>query len=181
MAFSAPGDPNEHLAFVHGEPAADGMLVRLHSECMTGDLVGSLRCDCGEQLDLAMKAIVEHGSGALVYLRGHEGRGIGIAAKLRAYALQEQGLDTIAANVALGLPVDARDFRAPAEFLMLLGLRSVRLLTNNFDKAAALEAAGVGVAEIRAMPSTVTPHNRRYLATKVQSMGHRGLLAEAFQ
>ncbi len=176
MAFSAGDDGVEHLAFVHGTPRAEGMLVRLHSECMTGDLVGSLRCDCGEQLDAAMKAIVSSGCGALVYLRGHEGRGIGIAAKLRAYALQEQGLDTIQANVALGLPVDARDFDPPAQFLSAIGVRSVRLLTNNPEKARALQAGGVGVEDIVTMAATVTPHNRRYLATKAHAMGHLGLL-----
>ena len=176
IAFTAPGE-EEHVALVHGDPGVADVLVRLHSECLTGDIVGSLRCDCGEQLDRALTMIVENGSGVLLYLRGHEGRGIGIAQKLRAYALQEQGLDTVSANVALGLPVDARDFRAPVAFLAALGVRTVRLLTNNPAKVAALEAGGVGCSSVVAMPSTVTPHNRRYLATKANDLGHLGLRA----
>lgn len=168
-------DGEEHLALVYGEPGTEDVLVRLHSECMTGDLVGSLKCDCGEQLDRSMKAIVSNGSGVLIYLRGHEGRGIGIAQKLRAYALQEQGLDTVQANIALGLPIDARDFSAPTAFLRAKGITSVRLLTNNPDKADALRDAGIRVSELVAMPATITPHNYRYLATKAQSMGHLGL------
>lgn len=176
IAFTAPGE-EEHVALVHGDPGDRDVLVRLHSECLTGDVVGSLRCDCGEQLDRALATIVENGSGILLYLRGHEGRGIGIAQKLRAYALQEQGLDTVSANVALGLPVDARDFRTPVALLSALGVRSVRLLTNNPGKVAALEEGGVLCSGVIAMPSTVTPHNHRYLNTKATELGHVGLRA----
>ncbi len=173
IAFSDGGE--EHLALVHGEPGKSDVLLRLHSECMTGDLIGSLKCDCGEQLETALRAIVANGSGIVVYLRGHEGRGIGIAAKLRAYALQERGLDTIQANVALGLPVDARDYGAPVAFLAQFGITSVRLLSNNPEKVNALEGGGITCTELVAMPSTVNAQNHKYLVTKAEQMGHRGL------
>ncbi|HUY49498.1 MAG TPA: GTP cyclohydrolase II [Streptosporangiaceae bacterium] len=127
LAFTAGPDDTEHLALLHGRIAARDVLVRVHSECLTGDALGSLRCDCGEQLDQALGAITDQGAGVLVYLRGHEGRGIGLAQKLRAYTLQEQGLDTIQANLALGLPVDARDYSPAAAALRFLGIRTIRL------------------------------------------------------
>ena len=172
--FTVGRSPTEHLAMVLGDLAGTP-LVRVHSECLTGDVLGSLRCDCGEQLDTSLALIGREGTGAVVYLRGQEGRGIGLAAKLRAYALQESGLDTVQANLALGLPVDARDYGAAAAFLTYSGLTEVRLLTNNPDKVAALTAAGVGCATVVPMPATVGPHSRRYLLTKSQSMGQSGL------
>jgi 3,4-dihydroxy 2-butanone 4-phosphate synthase/GTP cyclohydrolase II len=145
--------------------------VRLHSECLTGDTFGSLRCDCGEQLDAALEQIARAGFGVLLYLR-QEGRGIGLANKVRAYALQEQGMDTVDANVALGLPVDGRDYRAAAAVLRALGMDRVRLLTNNPLKREALEGQGVQVAE--RVPLVMPPNatNLSYLHTKASRMGH---------
>jgi 3,4-dihydroxy 2-butanone 4-phosphate synthase/GTP cyclohydrolase II len=179
LAFTAGEDPTEHLALVHGRLAVRDVVVRVHSECLTGDVLGSLRCDCGEQLDRGLAAVVAAGSGVVVYLRGHEGRGIGLAQKLRAYRLQERGLDTVEANVALGLPVDSRDYGPAAGVLWHLGVRSVRLLTNNLGKLAALAAGGIECAALLPMPSTVTVHNQRYLETKVQLLGHAGLRTAA--
>ncbi len=174
-AATTTGGGAEHLALLHGRVGTAGVLARIHSECLTGETLGSLRCDCGEQLDRALDAIAAQGAGVLIYLRGHEGRGIGLAQKLRAYALQEQGLDTIEANLALGLPVDARDYSPAVGMLRFLGIRSVRLLTNNPGKRAALAAGGIGCSELVAMPATVTPHNRRYLDAKALLLGHGGL------
>jgi 3,4-dihydroxy 2-butanone 4-phosphate synthase/GTP cyclohydrolase II len=163
----------EHLALVMGEvreePAA---LTRLHSECLTGDLLGSLRCDCGEQLDTALRRIAQNRCGVLVYLRGHEGRGIGLSMKLRAYQLQDQGLDTVDANLALGQPVDARRYEAAAHILRDLGVKGVRLMSNNPQKEAALLACGLTVVT---QALEVPPHagNRRYLDTKRLRLGHR--------
>ena len=164
----------EHLALVYGdlEPQA-APLVRVHSECLTGEVLGSLRCDCGAQLSESMKMIAEAGSGVLVYLRGHEGRGIGIGAKIAAYALQDQGLDTVDANLALGLPTDARTYHDAVAILKDLGLQRVRLLTNNPDKCSALAAAGIQVAERVVMQTAITPDNLAYLKTKSQRMGHQ--------
>ena len=172
--FTVGPSPTEHLAMVLGSLAGTP-LVRVHSECLTGDVLGSLRCDCGEQLETSLALIGREGAGVVVYLRGQEGRGIGLSAKLRAYALQEKGLDTVQANLALGLPVDARDYGPAAAFLTHEGVTEVRLLTNNPDKVAALTAAGVGCATVVPMPATVGPHSRRYLLTKSQSMGQSGL------
>jgi GTP cyclohydrolase II len=170
--FEVAGAPGEVAALVRGS-LDDGNvpLVRLHSECLTGDVLGSLRCDCGEQLDAALELISQAPSGVLLYLP-QEGRGIGLANKIRAYALQDQGLDTVDANLALGLPVDRRDYAAAALILRSLGLTQVRLLTNNPLKSAALERHGVHVAE--RVPLTVPPNaiNRRYLRTKADRMGH---------
>ncbi|MFC5950443.1 GTP cyclohydrolase II [Pseudonocardia lutea] len=167
-------DGTEHLALVHGDPAADSTpLVRLHSECLTGDVLGSVRCDCGSQLEDALDTIVAAGSGVLLYHRGHEGRGIGLAAKIAAYALQERGHDTVDANLALGLPADAREYGTAAGMLHHLGLARVRLLTNNPDKVDALRAAGIDVVERVARPSAVTAENVAYLRTKNERMGHR--------
>ncbi|GAA3512155.1 3,4-dihydroxy-2-butanone-4-phosphate synthase [Georgenia daeguensis] len=163
----------EHTALVADRaPAAGGApLVRLHSECLTGDALGSLRCDCGPQLRAALEATAREG-GAVVYLRGHEGRGIGLLQKIRAYSLQDSGRDTLEANLDLGLPADAREYAAGAAILADLGLRSVRLLTNNPDKAAGLRDGGIDVEEIVGLETAVTPHNHRYLSTKRSAMGH---------
>ncbi|MFC9958269.1 bifunctional 3,4-dihydroxy-2-butanone-4-phosphate synthase/GTP cyclohydrolase II [Streptomyces nigra] len=166
-------DGVEHVALVHGE-IGDGedVVVRVHSECLTGDVFGSLRCDCGPQLEAALDRIQEEGRGVVVYLRGHEGRGIGLMSKLRAYELQERGRDTLDANLELGLPADARDYGAGARILADLGVRSVRLLTNNPDKSDALLAHGIQVAEREPMPVQAGEHNLRYLRTKRDRMGH---------
>jgi 3,4-dihydroxy 2-butanone 4-phosphate synthase/GTP cyclohydrolase II len=166
-------DGSEQIALVFGD-VGDGedVMVRLHSECLTGDVFGSRRCDCGEQLQTALTAIVAEGRGVLVYLRGHEGRGIGLLHKLQAYSLQDHGRDTVDANLELGLPADARDYGTGAQILHELGVRSVRLLTNNPDKRTALEGYGVSVRD--RVPMSVEPndYNRRYLATKRDRMGH---------
>ncbi|MFJ9177161.1 bifunctional 3,4-dihydroxy-2-butanone-4-phosphate synthase/GTP cyclohydrolase II [Streptomyces sp. NPDC102360] len=166
-------DGVEHVALVHGE-LGDGeeVLARIHSECLTGDVFHSLRCDCGPQLEESMRRIVDEGRGVVVYLRGHEGRGIGLVSKLRAYELQEQGRDTLDANLELGLPADARDYAAGAQILGDLGVRSLRLMTNNPDKTEALTRHGLKVAEREPMPVTAGEHNLRYLRTKRDRMGH---------
>ncbi len=170
-------DGTEHLALVTGDLAAAGRteagaLVRVHSECLTGDVLGSLRCDCGTQLQHSMRAIAAEGSGAVIYLRGQEGRGIGLARKICAYSLQEQGLDTVDANIALGLPVDARSYHIGAQILRDLGAIRVRLITNNPDKSAGLTEYGVTITEHVAVPAVETPHNVRYLTTKRERLGH---------
>ncbi|RCV52986.1 bifunctional 3,4-dihydroxy-2-butanone-4-phosphate synthase/GTP cyclohydrolase II, partial [Marinitenerispora sediminis] len=166
-------DGVEHVALVYGD-LADGeeVLARLHSECLTGDAFGSRRCDCGEQLDAAMAGIAEEGRGVLVYLRGHEGRGIGLLHKLAAYRLQDGGADTVDANLELGLPADAREFGTGTQILADLGVRSVRLLSNNPGKVDGVTRHGVRVIERVAMPAVVTPDNLRYLETKRDRMGH---------
>jgi GTP cyclohydrolase II len=169
--FNVEGAPGEVAALMRGSLHDSIPLVRLHSECLTGDVLGSLRCDCGEQLDAALELIAQATAGVLLYLP-QEGRGIGLANKIRAYALQDQGLDTVDANLALGLPVDRRDYAAAAHILRSLGLSEVRLLTNNPLKSTALERYGVHVAE--RVPLTVPPNpiNRSYLRTKADRMGH---------
>lgn len=164
---------DEIVALTMGVVAGDDVLVRLHSECLTGDAFGSLRCDCGPQLDAALTAVAAAGRGVVVYLRGHEGRGIGLLDKLRAYRLQDAGADTLDANLALGLPGDARDYGGAAAVLVDLGVRSARLITNNPAKVTALSALGVRVVERVAHPAAVTPQNRRYLATKRDRMAHQ--------
>ncbi|GAA4354200.1 3,4-dihydroxy-2-butanone-4-phosphate synthase [Angustibacter luteus] len=161
----------EHVALVSGDPTSPGAVVRLHSECLTGDAFGSLRCDCGAQLDAALGEITRHG-GAVVYLRDHEGRGIGLLPKLAAYALQDAGRDTVEANLELGLPADARDYAAGAAVLRDLGVVEVRLLTNNPDKVAGLERAGIVVRERLALRAGWSQHNAAYLDTKRQRFGH---------
>jgi 3,4-dihydroxy 2-butanone 4-phosphate synthase/GTP cyclohydrolase II len=170
IGYRDTGTGAEHVALVAGGPG-DGALVRVHSECLTGEAFGSRTCDCGPQLDAALDRIVAEG-GVVIYLRGHEGRGIGLLPKLRAYELQERGLDTVEANLALGLPADARDFTAAADILRDLGIRAIRLLTNNPDKLAQLERHGIEV--LGRVPLLVggTPENARYLATKADRMGH---------
>ena len=172
-AYRSKIDNSEHLALVAGE-IGDGadVLVRVHSECETGDIFGSLRCDCVPQLQAALKAIGEAGRGILVYMHGHEGRGIGLGNKLKAYELQDQGLDTIDANLAQGLPVDSRDYGTGAQILFDLGVRSMKLLTNNPAKRAGL--VGFGLEIVERIPLQITPnkHNKSYLATKQDRMGH---------
>ncbi|MGW6844448.1 bifunctional 3,4-dihydroxy-2-butanone-4-phosphate synthase/GTP cyclohydrolase II [Streptomyces sp. NPDC054958] len=166
-------DGVEHVALVHGE-IGDGadMLVRVHSECLTGDIFASQRCDCGPQLHASMERIKDEGRGIVVYLRGHEGRGIGLLSKLRAYELQERGRDTLDANLELGLPADARDYGAGAQILADLGVHSVRLMTNNPEKSDALVRHGITVTSRESMPMEAGEHNLRYLRTKRDRMGH---------
>lgn len=166
-------DGVEHVALVHGD-IGDGedVLVRLHSECLTGDVFHSLRCDCGPQLQASMERVTAEGRGIVVYLRGHEGRGIGLLSKLRAYELQERGSDTLDANLELGLPADARDYGAGARILADLGVRGVRLMTNNPDKTDAVLRHGLKVTGREPMPVTAGEHNLNYLRTKRDRMGH---------
>ncbi len=171
-AFVSVHDGVEHLALVKGEPEP-GALVRIHSECLTGDALGSMRCDCGEQLRAAMVQIAAAPSGALIYIRGHEGRGIGLANKVRAYARQELGLDTAEANAALGFPHDAREYAVAAQILKHLNLVEIRLLTNNPRKASALTSFGVTVREEAPLVLKANPFNLAYLNTKRQKLGHR--------
>ncbi|MFF5257484.1 bifunctional 3,4-dihydroxy-2-butanone-4-phosphate synthase/GTP cyclohydrolase II [Actinomadura viridis] len=174
VGFASAIDGGEHVALVHGD-LGDGadVLVRAHSECLTGDVLHSERCDCGTQLDAAMERVAAEGRGVILYLRGHEGRGIGLLAKLRAYALQDGGADTVDANLELGLPADAREYSNAAHMLRDLGVRSIRVLTNNPAKLAGLEGFGIEVLGREAMPVIVTEHNRRYLAVKRDRLGHR--------
>ncbi len=172
VAFRSPDSADEHVALVIGQLDGRAPLVRLHSECLTGDVLGSLKCDCGPQLRAAIAAIRENGWGILLYLR-QEGRGIGLVNKLRAYRLQDQGFDTVDANTRLGFAVDARDFGVAARMLDLMGQRQVRLLTNNPAKVAGLEAAGIAVIERVAHSLPPNPHNARYLATKRDRTGHQ--------
>ena len=173
VGFKGTADGAEHVALVLGD-LTDGtdVLARLHSECLTGDAFGSYRCDCGAQLDAAMADIAKEGRGVVVYMGGHEGRGIGLLHKLRAYSLQDQGADTVDANLNLGLPADAREFGAGAQILTDLGVSSVRLLSNNPAKVEGLERHGVRVTERVAMPTFVTDDNLAYLLTKRDRMGH---------
>ncbi|OAG72352.1 3,4-dihydroxy-2-butanone 4-phosphate synthase [Gluconobacter japonicus] len=165
-------DGVEHVALVKGDPSKGVPLVRLHSECVTGDALGSLRCDCGAQLREALERISAAESGVLVYLRGHEGRGIGLANKIRAYELQDAGMDTVEANEALGLPADAREWDAAADLLRHLGVTSLRLLTNNPDKESNLVRFGFDVQSRERLEIEANPFNRAYLATKRTRMGH---------
>lgn len=161
----------EHLAIVSGNPA-DGSLVRVHSECLTGEALGSLKCECGPQLEAALDLIHEK-DGVVIYLRGQEGRGIGLNNKLRAYRLQEDGLDTLDANLALGLPADSREYSAAAAILSDLGLKSVRLLSNNPEKAKQLRSLGIEVSELVPLIVGVGSGNSDYLSVKRDKMGHR--------
>ncbi len=173
LGYRDPATGQEHVALVRGDlRGAPSALVRIHSECLTGDAFGSARCDCGPQLRAALHAVAAEGSGAVVYLRGHEGRGIGLVDKLRAYALQDDGADTVDANVMLGLPADARDYSSAVAILRDLGVSGVRLLTNNPDKAAALREGGIEVVARVPLTTGVTPDNVVYLRTKVERMGH---------
>lgn len=164
---------DQHVALIAGDPSGEEpTLVRMHSECLTGDVFGSRRCDCGDQLDRAMELIARRGRGVIVYLRGHEGRGIGLHNKFRAYTLQDQGLDTVEANERLGFPPDLRHYGIGAQILVDLGVKRLLLLTNNLQKVAALD--GYGIEEVERIPLIIQPneHNRRYLEVKQAKMGH---------
>jgi 3,4-dihydroxy 2-butanone 4-phosphate synthase/GTP cyclohydrolase II len=174
-SFESELDGETHLAFVLGDVAGDGpVLTRVHSECLTGDVFRSHKCDCGPQLHEAMRRIAEEGRGVLVYLRGHEGRGIGITHKLRAYELQDRGLDTVDANLELGLPVDDREYGVGAQILAELGVRELRLMTNNPDKYTGLAGFGLRVVERVPLHVPVHPEAAAYLRTKHERMGHLG-------
>jgi GTP cyclohydrolase II len=163
--------PEEAVAVVMGDIKSAPPLVRVHSQCLTGDVFGSLRCDCRQQLELSLSMIAEEGAGILIYEQ-QEGRGIGLMAKLQAYELQDQGLDTVEANEKLGFKADHRDFTLPAEILKALGVREVRLLSNNPDKVEALERSGVKVVERVPCEVTPSPHAEEYLKTKKEKLGH---------
>jgi 3,4-dihydroxy 2-butanone 4-phosphate synthase / GTP cyclohydrolase II len=173
VGYRAHTDGAEHVALVYGD-LGDGhdVLVRVHSECLTGDVFGSVRCDCGPQLDAALDRVAQAGRGVVLYMRGHEGRGIGLLHKLQAYQLQDRGLDTVDANLELGLPADARDYGTGAQILYDLGVRSMRLLTNNPAKRAGLEGYGLTITGREALPVRLHPENVRYLRTKRDRMGH---------
>ncbi|MEO3779615.1 bifunctional 3,4-dihydroxy-2-butanone-4-phosphate synthase/GTP cyclohydrolase II [Micromonospora sp. B11E3] len=173
LGYRAEHDPAEHIALVMGD-LGDGrdVLVRVHSECLTGDVFGSLRCDCGPQLQAALARVAQEGRGVVLYVRGHEGRGIGLLHKLQAYQLQDRGRDTVDANLDLGLPADARDYGPGAQILYDLGVRSMRLLTNNPAKRAGLEGYGLTVTGREGLPVRPHPENVRYLRTKRDRMGH---------
>ncbi len=173
VGFRSLVDEREHVAFVAGD-LGDGedTLVRVHSECLTGDVFGSLRCDCGPQLDLALAKVAEEGRGVVLYIRGHEGRGIGLFQKLRAYTLQDSGRDTVEANQDLGVPVDARDYGIGAQILYDLGVRSMRLLTNNPTKRAGIEGYGLRIVDRVPLVTPRNEHNERYLDTKASKLGH---------
>lgn len=173
LGYRSDIDGTEHIALIAGD-IGDGhdILVRVHSECLTGDVLGSLKCDCGPQLHAAMRNVAEEGRGVVLYVKGHEGRGIGLLDKLRAYELQQKGLDTVDANLELGLPADARDYGTGAQILADLGVKSMRLLTNNPTKRAGLEGYGLSIVE--RVPLLIEPndHNARYMTTKIDRMGH---------
>jgi len=173
FGYQATYDGTEHIALVVGD-IGDGrdVLVRVHSECLTGDVFGSVRCDCGPQLQAALARVADEGRGIVLYVRGHEGRGIGLMHKLQAYQLQDQGRDTVDANLDLGLPADARDYGTGAQILYDLGVRTMRLLTNNPAKRAGLEGYGLEITGREAMPVRVHHENVRYLRTKRDRMGH---------
>jgi len=172
IAYRSSIDPGEHVALVRGDVSGDEpVLVRVHSECLTGDVFGSMRCDCGDQVGLAMRAIADEGRGVFLYMR-QEGRGIGFHNKLRAYALQDQGMDTVEANVCLGFGPDLRDYGIGAQILADLGLRNIRLLTNNPKKVVGLEGYGLHVVETLPILAESNPHNRQYLETKQRKLGH---------
>ncbi|MFN8037949.1 MAG: bifunctional 3,4-dihydroxy-2-butanone-4-phosphate synthase/GTP cyclohydrolase II [Acidimicrobiales bacterium] len=166
-------DGEQHVAFVRGAvQGEEDVLVRVHSECLTGDVFGSLRCDCGLQLEAAMQTIAEEGLGVLVYLRGHEGRGIGIGHKIRAYSLQDEGHDTVDANVELGLPIDSREYGIGSQILVDLGITTMRLMTNNPAKYGGLEGYGLEIVDRVPLESKPNPENIKYLRTKRERMGH---------
>jgi len=172
IAYRSKVDPDEHVALVRGDISGDEpVLVRVHSECLTGDVFGSLRCDCGDQITLAMEKIAAEGRGVFLYMR-QEGRGIGFHNKLRAYALQDQGLDTVEANIALGFDADLRDYGIGAQILADLGLHKIRLLTNNPKKVIGLESYGLHIVETVDLRTQPTPYNLEYLKTKQKKLGH---------
>jgi 3,4-dihydroxy 2-butanone 4-phosphate synthase/GTP cyclohydrolase II len=172
IAYRSKVDPDEHVALVKGDISGDEpVLVRVHSECLTGDVFGSLRCDCGEQINMAMQKIAEEGRGVFLYMR-QEGRGIGFHNKVRAYALQDQGLDTVEANIALGFEPDLRDYGIGAQILADLGLHKIKLLTNNPKKVIGLESYGLRIVETVPLRTPPTPYNIEYLKTKQEKLGH---------
>ncbi|MBT9149527.1 MAG: Riboflavin biosynthesis protein RibBA [Dehalococcoidia bacterium] len=172
IAYRSIIDPDEHVALVKGEVDGDEpILVRVHSECLTGDVFGSLRCDCGEQISMAMEAIASEGRGVFLYMR-QEGRGIGLHNKIKAYALQDQGMDTVEANEELGFPPDLRDYGIGAQILVDLGVRNMRLLTNNPKKVVGLDGYGLRVVETVPIMAPATPENVHYLETKREKLGH---------
>jgi 3,4-dihydroxy 2-butanone 4-phosphate synthase/GTP cyclohydrolase II len=173
FVFESVLDSEQHLALVYGDISGSrDILVRVHSECLTGDVMGSMRCDCGPQLHTALAKIAAEGAGVVVYLRGHEGRGIGLGHKIRAYALQEDGHDTVDANLELGLPIDSREYGIGAQILVDLGVTSMRLMTNNPSKYGGLEGFGLNIVERVAIESQPTEFNIDYLRTKRERMGH---------
>lgn len=172
VVYEAAADGQEHVAFVMGSVDSGDVLVRLHSECLTGDIFGSLRCDCGPQLDQALARIADEGRGVVVYLRGHEGRGIGLARKIEAYRLQDLGLDTVDANLKQGLPADARSYGAGALILKDLGVSRVRLMTNNPEKLAGIDGYGLELITMIGHETEPTAQNLTYLRTKKDRMGH---------
>jgi 3,4-dihydroxy 2-butanone 4-phosphate synthase/GTP cyclohydrolase II len=173
VGYESVVDARDHIALVYGNVSgAQDVLVRVHSECLTGDAFGSLRCDCGSQLDEAMRLIADAGVGVVLYIRGHEGRGIGLMHKLKAYALQDLGRDTVQANLDLGLPRDARDYGVGAQILSDLGITTMRLMTNNPGKYAAIEGYGLKIVERVSLKVGENDHNREYLRTKIEKMGH---------
>lgn len=173
FVYESKLDNMQHMALVKGEVSGKSdILVRVHSECLTGDVFGSKRCDCGSQLDYAMKKIAQEGHGVIVYLRGHEGRGIGLGHKLRAYQLQDQGRDTVDANLELGFPIDSREYGIGAQILVDLGLSTIRLITNNPAKYGGLSGYDLSIIERVSLPPFPTEENQRYLKTKKERMGH---------
>jgi len=172
-AYESTIDGRTHVALVRGEIGdGDKVLTRVHSECLTGDVFGSLRCDCGRQLNTALEQVAEEGRGIVLYVRGHEGRAIGLTHKLRAYELQDQGRDTVEANIELGFPADQRDYGIGAQILVDLGVRTMRLLTNNPDKRAGLEGYGLSIDERIPLITEPTDQNRAYLRAKAEKLGH---------
>jgi GTP cyclohydrolase II len=172
VAFTNNRDGKDHVAIVNGEvKGKQGVLTRIHSECLTGDVFGSLKCDCGDQLDLALQQIAEEEVGIVLYMR-QEGRGIGLANKVKAYSLQDGGLDTVEANLHLGFDDDLRNYDISAQMLHILGVESIILMTNNPSKVEGLSAAGVSIDERRPIKTTPNPHNFKYLDTKRKKSGH---------
>ncbi len=181
IAYKSETDTDEHLALVMGDVSTDEpVLVRVHSQCLTGEVFGSLRCDCGDQIAMAMKKIAGEGRGVILYMR-QEGRGIGIHNKIRAYALQDQGMDTVEANLSLGFPSDLRDYGIGAQILAALGLHSIRLMTNNPKKVIGLESYGLKVVETVPILASTNEHNYQYLETKQNKMGHNLKLTEIIE
>jgi 3,4-dihydroxy 2-butanone 4-phosphate synthase/GTP cyclohydrolase II len=179
IAYKSTTDPDEHLALVMGDIATeDPVLVRVHSQCLTGDVFHSLRCDCGEQIDMAMQKIAKEGRGVVLYMR-QEGRGIGIHNKIKAYALQDEGMDTVEANISLGFAPDLRDYGIGAQILADLGIRNIRMMSNNPKKISGLESYGLKVTETIPLTTVPNPHNRRYLKTKQKKMGHLLAIADS--
>jgi len=172
VAFTNNRDNKDHVAVVHGDvQGQSGVLTRIHSECLTGDVFGSLKCDCGAQLDMALQEIAETDAGVVLYMR-QEGRGIGLANKVKAYSLQDGGLDTVEANLHLGFDDDLRDYDISAAMLNLLGIESIVLMTNNPSKVEGLSEAGIDIDERRPIKTTPNPHNFKYLETKRDKSGH---------